>query len=95
MQLDSLSDGLPPVFKTSALNQKGITEVSTYILENFQQYSVQDEYVKLKEKNQYFLIKLIKEKYGEYGLSLLPAFNEKLNYFDATIVALSKIEASI
>ncbi len=91
LQFNSFDGKIPPIFKTSVLNQKGINKLSDYILQKIKANIYNQEKVK-NRKEQYFLNKLIKQKYGEYGLSFLTNQLLESNYFEATYKILSRIK---
>ena len=95
LQLNHLGDQVPPVFKTSTLNQTGIIDLSECILAKMHQYDSESEKIKKRKKNEYFLIKLVKEKYGEYGVNILLNQKKKANYFEDLMSILEKIETFV
>ncbi len=95
LQLNNLGNAALPIFKTSALNQKGIVDLSECILHKMNRYDARSEEKKQREKSEYFLMKLVKEKYGEYGVSILLAQKREPNYFEALTAILTKIETSV
>ena len=63
-----------PIFLTSATDNMGIQELSTYI------YTISNQIQPNHSRNEYFLKKYIQELYGQFGLSILEKYKFQYNH---------------